>query len=526
MLPWQVEEQETWTGSGFDVRVGADVFILTNAHVVENAFYVRITRQHSATKYRAQVVCVAHDLDLALLRILGSSSGDPSSSPTTAAQLAHTLPSLFSTVHALGYGEGGKTVCVTKGIVSRVDAQIYAQASSKGFTELTAAFSGRLLILQIDAAINAGNSGGPALSADGLVVGVASSGMSHAQNVGYIIPSSLVRLFLEDWEQHGSWRGVSEVGFAIRALESPALRRFYATTDNIGCLVTSVAPLGPWYGVLEEEDVLLAIDEHDVYSDGSALLPGGKVLLHLDHFITSKPRGTCVNLTILRRGEGLVVSCNTSSIPPLLPRYVNLDAHPSYFIVGGLVFTRLSMPLLHELLSSLDENDALRSGMLLREAQRWREHLDEEVVILLTVLRHDVNEDIRADTGLRIVTQVNDQPVASLSALVRATMSIISGELTEYLRFCFNVDHKSKYMGAARSEVLVVEDILTADKQILEQNGISLPFSIDLFDVFRASTNRGNATTENWCNLARARSEGDGTRRKRSRDAVMPSVFE
>merc|ERR1712176_1666996 len=98
------------------------------------------------------------------------------------------LPVLQDEVEVLGYPAGGDSLCVTKGVVSRIEMQEYAQAGE------------RLLAMQIDAAINPGNSGGPVINEEMEVVGVAFQGIDeeNVENVGYVVPSSVVLHFLED----------------------------------------------------------------------------------------------------------------------------------------------------------------------------------------------------------------------------------------------------------------------------------------------------------------------------------------
>merc|ERR1719230_1555647 len=107
---------------------------------------------------------------------------------------------------------GGSTVCVTKGIVSRIDAQVYVHPIILGVQPGTRNSPGALLVLQIDAAINPGNSGGPAFDARGQVIGIASSGIPGQQNIGYIIPASIARMFVAEFTATGRWSGVSELG--------------------------------------------------------------------------------------------------------------------------------------------------------------------------------------------------------------------------------------------------------------------------------------------------------------------------
>ena len=78
----------------------------------------------------------------------------------------------------MGYPTGGDNLCVTKGVVSRVD-----------YEDCPDAWRCRLVI-QIDAAVNPGNSGGPALQQDGRCVGVAYQSLKDGstENIGFIIP--------------------------------------------------------------------------------------------------------------------------------------------------------------------------------------------------------------------------------------------------------------------------------------------------------------------------------------------------
>lgn len=193
--PWKVLGQQEWTGSGFAVSVGKDKLVLTNAHVVDNASLLRVSRHGESKKHPARLVCIAHDIDLALLEVQGGLDEVPE------ATFKEVLPKLYSEVKVVGFPQGGNTICVTKGVVSRIDAQEYVHPLLKGVC------TNKVLIVQIDAAINPGNSGGPAFDAEsGMAIGVASSGMPGSQNIGYIIPASIAQNFLTSYARGGCWR--------------------------------------------------------------------------------------------------------------------------------------------------------------------------------------------------------------------------------------------------------------------------------------------------------------------------------
>lgn len=258
--PWKVGGQSKWTGTGFTLP---DRVIMTNAHVVAHATVVQVQKQDIPKKFRAAVLCIAHDLDLALVTVeddgfwVGMSTGS----------FVEAMPELYSEVKAVGFPSGGATVCVTKGVLSRIDAQVYVHSRGEGMLPGTRNSSGNVLIYQIDAAINPGNSGGPTFDHQGRVLGVSSSGMPGKQNVGYIIPSVIAQLFLSEVMEGKAWSGVSELGFTIRPLENDGMREFLSMGDATGVLVESVAPLGALHGVLQPGDVITAIDEFDVSNE-------------------------------------------------------------------------------------------------------------------------------------------------------------------------------------------------------------------------------------------------------------------
>ena len=123
------------------------------------------------------------------------------------------VPELQEKVLVLGYPTGGDAICVTEGVVSRVDAFEYSHSGEY------------LLTIQIDAAINSGNSGGPALCGS-RVVGVAFESLEYADNIGYIIPIPVVRHFLADIAREGGYKGFPLLNVFTQVTENPSMRAF------------------------------------------------------------------------------------------------------------------------------------------------------------------------------------------------------------------------------------------------------------------------------------------------------------
>ena len=136
----------------------------------------------------------------------------PRSTRATRGSLSGALPSIGSMVQAIGYPMGGEQVSITEGVVSRIE---YAEYNMEA----------QGLRIQVDAALNQGNSGGPVIL-DGAVVGVVFSGIEYAENIGYVIPAEEVRLFLEDIGD-GSYDGQPRLmRRAVPDMREPRAARF------------------------------------------------------------------------------------------------------------------------------------------------------------------------------------------------------------------------------------------------------------------------------------------------------------
>ena len=166
-------------GTGFVVR--SDGYILTNHHVVANASSVSVTLPNGEA-HPATVVAQDEEHDLAVLKI--HADGLPA---LTLGQSNDV--EIGETVVAIGFAldlSGGPTV--TSGIVSSLDRSVDVQDMSgpRSYHDL----------LQTDAALNHGNSGGPLLSLDGRVIGVNVAGGDGVENIGFAIPIDVARPLL------------------------------------------------------------------------------------------------------------------------------------------------------------------------------------------------------------------------------------------------------------------------------------------------------------------------------------------
>ena len=177
LRPWARNSPQQVKGSGVVIDGKR---ILTNAHVVRYASQIYVQPNQSADLISARVEAMTPSMDLAVLKLDDESFFDKRGTLS----FADELPRVKDSVNVYGYPTGGTELSVTQGIVSRIEyTDYYYQASG--------------LRIQVDAALNFGNSGGPAVS-NGKLVGLVFSLIQNAQNIGYLIPVEEIRLFLAD----------------------------------------------------------------------------------------------------------------------------------------------------------------------------------------------------------------------------------------------------------------------------------------------------------------------------------------
>ncbi|CAI0446089.1 unnamed protein product [Linum tenue] len=265
--------------------------LLTNAHCVEYQTQVKVKRRGDDTKYVAKVLARGVDCDIALLAVESEQFWE-GAEPL---QLGH-LPHLQETVTVVGYPLGGDTISVTKGVVSRIEVTSYAHGSSD------------LLGIQIDAAINPGNSGGPAFNDRGECIGVAFQvyRSEEAENIGYVIPTTVVTHFLSDYERNQKYTGFPSLGVLLQKLENPALRECLKVPCSQGVLVRRVEPTSDANRVLKEGDVIVSFDNVKVGCEGTVPFRSNECIA-FRFLISQKFASDVAELGIIRNGKSMQV---------------------------------------------------------------------------------------------------------------------------------------------------------------------------------------------------------------------------
>jgi S1-C subfamily serine protease len=340
--------------------------ILTNAHVVANQTFIEVQRYGERKRYIAKVASVSHQADMALLEVEDESFFE-GVEPLELGELPH----IEQKVVVYGFPMGGNTLSATTGVVSRIEHHRYAHSGES------------FLAVQVDAAVNPGNSGGPALT-DGKIVGVVMQNLTKSQNIGYLVPVDMVKHFLEDIED-GRYDGFADLGMVTQRMENPTIKQFYHfDLNDTGNLVDAVVYNASLKGLIQEGDILTAIDGHKIEDDGTVAFRKHEYT-SFNYYIDSHQMGEKVNFDVVRNGEKrrVEVPLVHTADDLLLVKTTRYDTMPRYFIYGGYVFSPLSRNLL---------NSVGRNRLKLRYfATQWPTEKKKEVVLLLKVLASDLS---------------------------------------------------------------------------------------------------------------------------------------
>lgn len=399
--PWRLMGQRNVHGSGCII---AGNRILTNAHVVSDAMFIQVRRAGRAEKVPARVVAVDHDCDLALLTV----DNMEFFSGVKPVALGF-LPHIRDKVAVYGFPEGGDKISITEGVISRIEHVNYAHAGAY------------LLSCQMDASINAGNSGGPVIM-DNRIVGVAFQAMSGGdyENIGYMVPATIIHHFLHDIAD-GRVDGIPGIGVAMEKLENSDLRSFYRMKKyDTGALVIKVYPKSPARGKLMAGDVILKVDGRDIANDGTIEFRKDQ-RTYFGYIIQQKYIGDSVEFSVLRNGKEKKVRVSLTrplGIDRLVP-YHQYDIRPRYFIYGGLVFEPLVLNYLQEFAPGSDWYMYVPSDLLDFFMNGEPHKGESEVVILISVLPDTVNMGYH-EIANNVITTVNDRHISCFNDLIHA----------------------------------------------------------------------------------------------------------
>ena len=454
--PWTKEAPSEATGSGVVIEGKR---ILTCAHVVLYASQVQIQANQAGDKISAKVEAIAPGIDLAVLKPDDETFFD--THPPLAR--AKALPEIRDMVMAYGYPEGGTSLSITKGIVSRIEFESYNFPVSG-------------LRIQIDAAINPGNSGGPAVVGDKMI-GLAFSRLGSADNIGYIIPNEEIDLFLQDIAD-GHYNGKPAMFDDLQTLENPALREFLKLDKSVeGIVVHKPDSTDPAYP-LKEWDVITKIGDTPVDDQGMIKL-GANLRVHFQYLVQKIAKNGKVPMTVVRAGKETRVELPVSPKHPMVMPDL-AGAYPSYFVYGPLVFSSATEQFVSGMLRGnrasrwINWLTSLGSPLVRRISDKPAFAGEELVVVPSPFFPHKLAKGY-SDPFCQVVKTVNGIPIKNLNHLVE----VLRDAKTPFITVEFN-NREGETMVFPRA------DMLAATDEILTDNGVRSQGSPDTLAIWNA----------------------------------------
>lgn len=281
----EAKELKATSANGAGFLISADGYIITNNHVVEDASNILVFL-NDGSKYKAKIVGIDKKTELALIKIDNERNfpavkfGD-----SNKARIGDWIIAIGNP-----YGLGGS---VSVGIISARSRSINGDYGSD--------------LLQVDAAINKGNSGGPIFNTKGEVIGVSTSLFSPSGNnvgIGFAIPSSMVSFVAKQLKDQGEvTRGW--IGISVQNVAPEMAKALGASKIKGGAFVTDVTQDGPADKAgLQPSDIILKFDDKEIIE--MKLLP---------QLVSVTPVNQDVAVTILRGGKVRILTVRIARTP-------------------------------------------------------------------------------------------------------------------------------------------------------------------------------------------------------------------
>lgn len=333
LQPYKTPAQYSVCGSGFFINEEGD--IITNAHVINQACAIWVQIPSLGRRIiDVELVGMTPDRDIALLRVT------PEGLKTIKKVLGRVpylplgdsdLVKRSDEVLAIGYPLGQQSLKSTTGVISGREQHM----------------------IQMDAAINPGSSGGPLVNDLGEVIGINTSGRTEAQNVGYAIPINELKIVLPDLYKTLLVRKPYLGIMYNNASES--LTEYLNNPEPGGCYIVEVVKGSTLYkaGVMPG-DMLYELDGYQLDIYGDMCVPWSEDKISIVDYISRISAGEKVSLLVYRQGERIefTVGFDLTELPPIrkvYPGYEEID----YEVIAGMVIMQLSVNHLNMMINDI-----------------------------------------------------------------------------------------------------------------------------------------------------------------------------
>ncbi len=396
----RIGDLKDWTGSGFFIKCpyGEDI-IITNTHVVKNAQSIEVMSMlTSEERFDAEVVGIIKDQepDIAVIRLKKGEIDrfkSMASGPIPSLELKKdsTLVTRGTEIRAIGYPMGMSEPNITTG-------------------EITNFMSGDRFSAEkyvTDAAINPGNSGGPSIDATGEVIGINTSIIQDADNIGFLTPYTYIRIFLKNLFENDSVE-FSEIGGSFQK-NSHGFSLAIEMNGPKGIIVTSIEKGGflECIGV-QKEDIILGLNNTKI--DRHGIFIGEHQYHRRNIFDEFKliPLGQKVELEIWRSGKTLTLSGPAQKA--IRKRIVSnpIINDRCFLSLWGMTIQVLS----YEIIESFNLIDPLTFYQLLK-------HFDENKERIVVTHLEKQGQAYSQEWSIgEVITHVNGEEVANINDFI------------------------------------------------------------------------------------------------------------
>lgn len=276
--------------AGTGIIVTSDGYVLTNKHVINGATSISVVLDDGTSYEDVEIAAVDPLNDIAFLKIKDVSG-------LTAATLGDSKTiNVGQQVMAIGNALGQYQNTVTVGVISGLGRSVTASDES-GYNVETLTD-----MIQTDAAINSGNSGGPLVNAAGEVIGINTATSSTAENMGFAIPISSVKGMLKQLEETGSAKRAYVGVYAAEI--TPEIAKAYNLPVSAGAYLYSsssysaIAKDSPAAKAgLKDKDIITAVNGVQIGKAGT-----------LADLVGEYKPGDTVQLTVIREGSEIAIN--------------------------------------------------------------------------------------------------------------------------------------------------------------------------------------------------------------------------
>ncbi len=329
LQPYKTPQQGQCVGSGFIINEDGEM--ITNAHVVNGATSIMVQMPaFGKHQFEVDLIGLMPEKDFALVKfrpediaLIGTVLGKMPSVPLGDSDTVMRSQEII----ALGYPLGQQSLKSTTGVVSGRECGN----------------------IQISAAINPGSSGGPSFDCCGYVIGINSSGVISAQNIGYIIPINDIKPFLKDLRAGGLVRK-PYLGL-YQSMATEELTKALGNPLPGGTYVVDVLSDSPLHGKMKPGDMIYEINGVSVDLYGEMIVPWSEDKISTSEYISRLAVGQKVSMTVYRKGKKLKLECtfDRKKLAPIRQVFTEYEEMP-FEAFGGYVVMPLMLNHLQFLL--------------------------------------------------------------------------------------------------------------------------------------------------------------------------------